>query len=185
MSKSALVILHEGFEEMEAVAPIDILRRGEVSVTVASLTKETLVKGRNAISIQADVDLDQALLHDYDVIVLPGGPGVQQTLRHDQRVRRAIQKQVEIGRRVAAICAAPLTLLDAGLLEGVRHTAHFSTAEELPERENGQTVISDGLITTSQGAGTATAFALTVLSQLTSEQAAQVVGASICLSSPQ
>lgn len=185
MSKSALVILHEGFEEMEAIAPIDILRRGEVSVTVASLTKETLVQGRNQITVQADVDLDQALTHDYDVIVLPGGPGVYKTLRHDLRVRKAIQRQLEIGRRVAAICAAPLTLLDAGLLAGVRHTSHFSAAEELPEREEGQIVISDGLITTSQGAGTATAFALTVLAHLTSEQAAQEVAASICLSSPQ
>lgn len=185
MSKSALVILHEGFEEMEAIAPIDILRRGEVSVTVASLSKEPLVLGRNQITVQADVDLDQALRHDYDVIVLPGGPGVYKLLRNDERVRRAIQRQVETGRRVAAICAAPLALLDAGLLEGVRHTSHFSAAEELPEREDGQTVVSDGLITTSQGAGTATAFALTVLSQLTSEQTAREVAASICLSAPQ
>lgn len=185
MSKTALVILHEGFEEMEAIAPIDILRRGEVSVTVASLTKETLVVGRNQIKVEADVDLDQAMLHDYDVVVLPGGPGVYQTLRSDMRVRKLIQRQIEVGRRVAAICAAPLTLLDAGLLDNVHYTSHFSTAEELPEREAGKSVVSDGLITTSQGAGTATAFALTVLSQLTDEQTAQEVAASICLSAPQ
>lgn len=185
MSKTALVILHEGFEEMEAIAPIDILRRGEVSVTVASLTKETLVRGRNEITVRADIDLDQALTHDYDAIVLPGGPGVNQHLRHDERVRKAIRRQVETGRRVAAICAAPLVLLDAGLLEDARHTSHFSTAEELPEREDGQTVITDGLITTSQGAGTATAFALTVLAHLTSDQTAQEVAASICQGSPQ
>ncbi|GHB90989.1 DJ-1 family glyoxalase III [Cerasicoccus arenae] len=185
MSKSALVILHEGFEEMEAIAPIDILRRGGVSVTVASLTKEILIIGRNSITVQADVDLDQALMHDYDAIVLPGGPGVNKSLRHDPRVRLAIQRQLELGKLVAAICAAPLTLLDAGLLEGKRHTAHYSTVEELPEMESAQTVITDGLIITSQGAGTATAFALTVLAQLTTEMVAREVAESICLSTPQ
>ncbi|WP_309383672.1 DJ-1 family glyoxalase III [Cerasicoccus frondis] len=185
MSKTALVILHEGFEEMEAIAPIDILRRGEVSVTVASLTKEKLVLGRNKVSVMADVDLDQALLRDYDVIVLPGGPGVYETLRHDARVRKAILRQVEFGRRVAAICAAPLALLDAGMLEGKAYTCHFASVEELPERDANQSVVTDGLITTSQGAGTATAFALTVLAQLTSEQAALDVAASICLSAQQ
>ncbi|WP_309397809.1 DJ-1 family glyoxalase III [Cerasicoccus maritimus] len=185
MSKTALVILHEGFEEMEAIAPIDILRRGEVSVTVASLPKEKLVLGRNKISVMADVDLDQALLHDYDMIVLPGGPGVYETLRHDTRVRKAIQRQVELGKPVAAICAAPVTLLDAELLKGVQYTCHFASAEELPERDAVSSVVTDGLITTSQGAGTATAFALSLLAQLTDAQTAQDVAASICLSAPQ
>lgn len=184
MSKTALVILHEGFEEMEAIAPIDILRRGGVSVTVASLPKETLVKGRNNIQVQADVDLDQALLRDYDLIVLPGGPGVHQSLRHDPRVRKAVRKQLDLQRKVGAICAAPLALLDAKVLEGKRYTAHFSTSDELSDIAS-DLVVTDGLITTSQGAGTATAFALSLLAQLTSEETAQEVAASICLSAAQ
>ncbi|MGE9295313.1 MAG: DJ-1 family glyoxalase III [Puniceicoccales bacterium] len=185
MSKTALVILHEGFEEMEAVAPIDILRRGDVSVTVASLSKETLVTGRNNIAITADTDLDQALSRDYDVIVLPGGPGVNESLRQDTRVRKALAHQVSIGGLVAAICAAPLAILDAGLLTGKAFTSHPTTAEELPERHPSAPVVTDGQFITSQGAGTATAFSLEVLTRLTSAEVARMVAASICLSAPQ
>lgn len=181
MNKSALVILHEGFEEMEAVAPIDILRRGDVSVTVASLGTDLLVTGRSGITLKADTSLDQALVRDYDAIVLPGGPGVLQSLRHDARVRRAIQHQAAIGKRVAAICAAPLTLLDAGLLDGKQHTAHFTTQEELPQLDPNAAVVRDGEITTSQGAGTATAFALSVLADLAGQDVADEVAQSICL----
>lgn len=185
MNKSALVILHDGFEEMEAVAPIDILRRGEVSVTVASLAKEKSVTGRSGITITADTDLDQALVRDYDLIVLPGGPGVFKGLRQDPRVRRALQHQVDAGKPVAAICAAPLVLLDAGVLDGLRYTAHFSTADELPDRDESVTVVRDGLVTTSQGAGTATAFALRLLADLCDEATALAVAQSICLKDPQ
>jgi len=185
MSKTALVILHEGFEEMEAIAPIDILRRGEISVTVASLPKEPLVTGRNQISVQADVNLDQALTREYDVIVLPGGPGVNQSLRHDDRVRQALLQQVSIGGCVAAICAAPLAVLDAGLLDGKQFTSHPSTVKELPARNAHKPVVVDDWLITSQGAGTATAFALEILAKLSGEEVAREVAASISLSSPQ
>jgi len=185
MSNTALVILHEGFEEMEAVAPIDILRRGEVSVTVASLKPATSVTGRNQITIEADTDLDQALTQDYDVIVLPGGPGVTQYLRHDSRVRKALLHQVATGRLIAAICAAPLAVRDAELLGGKHFTAHPSTQAELPTRNPDLPVVTDGWLITSQGAGTATAFALEILARLTSNETAAAVADSICLHSPQ
>ncbi|MBC2595298.1 DJ-1/PfpI family protein [Ruficoccus amylovorans] len=184
MSKTALIILHEGFEEMEAIAPIDILRRGEVEVTVASREFHTSVKGRNAISVKADVLLDEALKKSYDCLILPGGPGVAK-LRSDRRVLDAIKRHHQEGRLVAAICAAPLCLLDAGLLPGKPFTSHPTTANELPGRDPQQAVVSSGNILTSQGAGTATAFALAVLAQLTDETTACQVADSICLSAPQ
>ncbi|MEM9226813.1 MAG: DJ-1 family glyoxalase III, partial [Verrucomicrobiota bacterium] len=163
MSKSALIILHEGFEEMEAIAPIDILRRGGIDVTVASRESLLEVKGRNAITVRADVLLDEALTHSYDAIILPGGPGVFAKLRGDVRVGDAVKHFAETDKLVCAICAAPVVLADAGLLAGRRYTAHTSTVNELPSRDSEQTVIEDGNIITSQGAGTATAFALAVL----------------------
>ncbi len=184
MSKTALIILHEGFEEMEAIAPIDILRRGEIAVTVASREFHATVKGRNGVSVKADVLLDEALKQTYDCLILPGGPGVGK-LRDDRRVLDALTRYQKDGRLIAAICAAPLCLLDAGLLPGKPFTSHPTTAQELPGRDTDQAVVESGNLITSQGAGTATAFALAVLARLSDAATAQGVAESICLSSPQ
>lgn len=184
MSKTALIILHEGFEEMEAIAPIDILRRGGIAVTVASREFHATVKGRSDISVKADVLLDEALKSTCDCLLLPGGPGVAK-LRDDRRVLDALTRYQQEGRLIAAICAAPLCLLDAGLIPGRPYTSHPATQGELPGRDTSRPVVIDGNIITSQGAGTATAFALAVLAQLTDKATADEVAASICLSNPQ
>jgi 4-methyl-5(b-hydroxyethyl)-thiazole monophosphate biosynthesis len=184
MSKSALIILHEGFEEMEAIAPIDILRRGGIDVTVASREFHATVKGRSGISVKADVLLDEALKRSYDCLVLPGGPGVAK-LRTDRRVLDTLARYAKENRLVAAICAAPLCLLDAGLLPGQPYTSHPTTKGELPGRDACKAVVESGNLITSQGAGTATVFALAVLARLTDPTKATEVAASICLSSPQ
>lgn len=185
MSKTALIILHEGFEEMEAIAPIDILRRGGVTVTVASRECYPTVKGRNDIAVKADVLLDEALRQKHDCLLIPGGPGVYEKLRGDRRVIEAIVKYHAAGKLVAAICAAPLTLLDADILEGRQYTSHPSAADELPARDTASAVVEDGNLITSQGAGTATAFALAVLARLTDAGNAREVAKSICLQGPQ
>ncbi len=180
--KQCLVILHDGVEEMEAIAPIDILRRGDVEVTVASREFHLLVKGRNEIMLKAEVLLDEALKTDYDCIVVPGGPGVKK-VRTDRRVLQALQKQHDDKRWVAAICAAPLVLKDAGILTGKQYTGHATIANELPELATAPVVV-DGLIVTSQGAGTATAFALKLLECLTGETVANEVARSIQYPAP-
>ncbi|MEM8549948.1 MAG: DJ-1 family glyoxalase III [Verrucomicrobiota bacterium] len=185
MSKSALTILHQGFEEMEAIAPIDILRRGGVTVTVASREPDLVVKGRNEITVTAELPLDEALKQRYDALILPGGPGVFSQLRGDQRVADALKHFAETDKLVCAICAAPVVLADAGLLAGKRFTSHTSTADELPGRDPERAVVEDNNLITSQGAGTATAFALAVLARLTNQAIADDVAASICLSTPQ
>jgi len=185
MSKTALIILHEGFEEMEAIGPIDILRRGGVEVTVASRECYATVKGRNQISVKADVLLDEALRQSFDCLILPGGPGVFEKLRTDRRVLELAEKYAAKGKLVTAICAAPLVLHDAGVLEGKRFTSHPSTVDELPGRDTAKAVVEDGNFITSQGAGTATAFGLAVLARLTDDATAREVAKSICLSSAQ
>lgn len=185
MNKTALIILHEGFEEMEAVAPIDILRRGEIEVSVVSVGESLEVTGRSGITIQAEAYLSDVAEYDFDCIILPGGPGTYVHLQGNEAVLALLKEQVAAERRVAAICAAPVVLAEAGLLEGKRYTAHVSTVDELPELDKTVATVVDGNIVTSQGAGTATSFALTVLAELRDEACAQSVAESICLLSEQ
>jgi 4-methyl-5(b-hydroxyethyl)-thiazole monophosphate biosynthesis len=176
---TVLVILPEGFEEIEAVAPIDLLRRAGCQVTVTALGTTAHVTGRCNITMHADNTFDVAVDETYDLVFLPGGPGVL-NLRGDARVRELLQKQAAAGRWVAAICAAPIVLSDAGLLDGKRYTAHFSVAKELPDILEDERVVVDGKIVTSRGAGTALDLGLKLVELLVSAKKAQEIAASIC-----
>lgn len=176
---SVLAILMPGFEEVEAVTPIDLLRRAGVRVVVASLSLDASVVGRSNLTIVAETTFAIATQQTYDLIFLPGGPGVKH-LRADQRLAPLLQAQIAAGRQVAAICAAPLVLHDAGLLAGRRYTAFPSTADELPAILSDQRVVEDGPIITSRGAGTALDFALALVARLVSPAKAAEVRQSIC-----
>lgn len=177
--KSALVLLFPGVEEVEAVAPIDLLRRAGCEVVTATPTTTTSVTGRSAITLVADSTLEKIGGATFDALVLPGGPGVQE-LRKDPAVADVIRRHHAGGRMLAAICAAPTLLADAGLLAGVRHTAHPSVVTELREAYPGAVVVRDGRILTSRGAGTALEFSLALIAALVSPTAADVVAAAIC-----
>ena len=176
---TVLAILPEGFEEIEAVTPIDLLRRAGVEVTVAALGKEIHVAGRTGITLHADTPLAALPEKAFDLLFLPGGPGVKH-LRGDPRVGSLVQKQHAAGRWIAAICAAPTVLNDAGLLAGRRYTAHFSVANELPHILADQRVVVDGKIVTSRGAGTALDFGLVLVERLVSAAKAREVAESVC-----
>lgn len=176
---TVLVPLPEGFEELEAVAPIDLLRRAGAEVVIASLGNEGTVIGRNGIRVVADTTLAAVEKQTFDCLLLPGGPGVKH-LRADRRVVDLVRRQSSEGRWIAAICAAPTVLKDAGLIPGVRFTAHPSVASELPGLLSDQRVVRDGRIITSRGAGTAIEFGLEVISALCGPAAAQTVSTSIC-----
>ncbi|MFM7749987.1 MAG: DJ-1/PfpI family protein, partial [Opitutaceae bacterium] len=128
---TVLVPLPEGFEELEAVAPIDLLRRAGAEVVIASLGHESMVIGRNGIRVIADTTLAAVEKQTFDCLLLPGGPGVKH-LRADRRVVDLVRRHSSEGRWIAAICAAPTVLKDAGLIPGIRFTAHPSVAAELP-----------------------------------------------------
>ncbi|MEZ5276042.1 MAG: DJ-1/PfpI family protein [Opitutaceae bacterium] len=179
MTKTALIIVGNGVEELEAVAPIDVLRRAGIQVTVASITDSRRLTGRNGIVLEADMLLSE-VSGSFDAIVIPGGPGVKE-VRAESRVIELLKTQAESGRLVAAICAAPTVLLDAGLLTGRRYTAHFGVADELPEIIEDAPVVIDGNIVTSRGAGTALDFGLTLVELLESEFTADQVATSICV----
>jgi protein deglycase len=177
-AKTVLVLLFNGFEEIEALAPVDLLRRAGIEVTTAGLLAMH-VTGRSGITVHADTTLEEAPQQAYDLVIVPGGPGVKE-LRADPRIVPLLRRHAEAGKQVAAICAAPTVLADADLLQDRRYTAHFSVAGELPAICASEAVVRDGAITTSRGAGTALEFGLELIRQLVSEEAARQVADSIC-----
>lgn len=176
---TVLVIVAEGFEEIEAVTPIDVLRRAGADVKVAALGGETHVSGRSGIRIRTDTTLADLDGIGFDCVLLPGGPGVER-LQEDPRVAALVRRQNSSGGWIAAICAAPVILKAAGILEGRRHTAHFSVAAEMPAAETGERVVADGRLITSRGAGTALDFGLMIVEKLFSREKAAEVARSIC-----
>lgn len=177
---AVLVLLAPGFEEIEAVTPIDLLRRAGARVVVASVTGEPAVTGRCQMTLHADARFADVIDHAFDLLLIPGGPGVQ-TLRSDGRAARLARAQVQAGRPVAAICAAPTVLADAGLLADRRFTAHFSVHAELPAALAGEPVVEDGPIITSRGAGTALEFGLVLVRRLFGPATADDVARAIML----
>jgi len=175
---TALIVLADGFEEMEAVAPIDLLRRAEVDVTVAGVPECSLT-GRNGIKLTTDTTLAELLDRKFDLIVLAGGPAFKR-LRVEAPLLKLLREHEAAGAKIAAICAAPTVLKEAGLLEDRAFTAHFSVREELPEFDPDRLVIEDRGVTTSQGAGTATPFALAIVAQLCAQEVADDIAAAIC-----
>lgn len=179
-----LVALMEGVEELELVAPVDLLRRAGAKVVVASVETSLTVTGRNGLHLVADASwAEVAEVGAWDLVFLPGGPGVAR-LRAHAGVLAVVSTQAAAGRPLAAICAAPLVLKDAGLLVGKAFTAHASTADELPAALADRLVVRDGHLTTGRGAGAAIAFGLALVEQLYgADQAAAIaraIGAADC-----
>ncbi len=170
MSK-VLVPLANGFEEIEAVTIIDILRRGGVEVLVASLDENSLVKGANNIVVQADVDINSINSDILDMIVLPGGWDGTYALADDINIQRILKKMDAKGKNIAAICAAPYALNKAGVLKE-KYTCYPSVEDEI-KREGYQgdssMVVNDANIMTSRGPATAICFALAIVKKLAGE----------------
>ena len=176
MAKTALVILAEGFEEIEAVAPVDVLRRAGVRVTVAGLTDQK-VKSSRGLSIQCDV-----LFKDYkdlpDAVIVPGGLPGAANLGKSKELADFLKKMDQAKKIVAAICAAPaLVLAPAGILDGKKATCYPGCESDFSKTTTycQDRVVIDGHIITSQGPGTALEFALELVRQLVNPEMAETV----------
>ena len=172
-----LVPLAEGFEEIEAITVVDLLRRAGIEVHTASLA-ERAVTGSHGITVTADLPLDQVRATDYDMIALPGGMPGADHLKHDPRVISLLRQFAQSGRYTAAICAAPGVLAHAGLLEGRAATSYpgFLRADSAPGiRLREEAVVVDGKVATSRGPGTAMEFALTLIELLEGMEARRKV----------
>lgn len=168
---TVLAPLAVGFEELELVAPVDLLRRAGCEVTLATVDGNFLVTGRNGLVLRAERPLDEVMGLPFDALLLAGGPAVME-LRRDPRlpalIRRLHQAQAVIG----AICAAPLLLKDAEVLPA-NFTCHDSCQAELTQAKLDQRVVVVGKILTSRGAGTAIDFGLALIAALQGPAAAE------------
>ncbi len=165
---TALVPLFEGFEEIEAITIIDVLRRGNVEVITAGLTS-TNVMGAHAIAVTADTLLETVREQQFDAIVLAGGAGTFR-LREDQRIAQMLIAHNSANKLVAAICAAPTVLSATGLLKNKRATSFPAVQDQMQVSEYLTIpVVVDGNVITSRGAGTAMAFALKLVEILQGE----------------
>lgn len=177
---SVLVIVPDGFEEIELVAPVDMLRRAGCLVSLAALGGTRRVTGRNGMVFKCDRLLAASAEAEPmpDALFLPGGPGVSR-LRADPVVKALVRRQHEAGKWLAAICAAPLVLQDVGVLEGLRYTAHPSVGAALPHLLGDERVVLDHHLLTGRGAGVAIEFGLAFVSALVSRAAAAEIATAI------
>lgn len=178
MSKRVLLLLVDGFEEIETITPVDLLRRAGAEVVMAALGENMHITGRSGIIVRADAKLDEFDVHAFDLLLIPGGPAVKE-LRADGRPATIAKTFAVAGKLVAAICAGPLVLHDAGLLTGKRYTAHDSTYGELTQAQAQDRVVEDGHLITSRGAGTALDFGLALVRHLFGAEAAGKVAKAI------
>ncbi|MCJ7613510.1 DJ-1/PfpI family protein [Candidatus Bathyarchaeota archaeon] len=173
----ALVFLASGFEEIETVTIVDVLRRAGVDVTVAGLTPN-VVEGVHAMKIVPDKSIDDVKIEDFDAVVVPGGNPGYKNLRKDPRVIDLIKEAFNSNKLVAAICAGPAVLSDAGVLEGKSCTIYPGMENEL-EKGGGKPkqdmIVVDGNIITSRGPATALPFALKLAETLAGKQVADSV----------
>ena len=169
MSKKVLVPLAEGFEEMEAIAIVDILRRGNIEVVTASLTDNLEVSSARHVIVKADTILSKVLEENFDGIALAGGMGGMANLKGDNRILDLIRKLYNSEKLVAAMCASPIVLGEAGVLHG-----KFTCFPSLSGDVNGNgtyqekdLVCIEKNVITSKGPATAILFALAIVDYLT------------------
>lgn len=163
MAKVA-VILADGFEEIEALTVVDVLRRANITCHMVGF--KARVTGSHAIQVQADRVFDGDL-SEYDMIVLPGGMPGSAHLRDNEQLIAELQKCEQAGKKVAAICAAPIVLNRAGLLKDKEFTCYDGVQEQIADGHyRKETVVVDGQLTTSRGPATALDFAYNLVEQL-------------------
>lgn len=163
-----LVPIAEGFEEIEAVSIIDVLRRAGIEVIMGSLNENLLVKGANGITVHADCSIKGIKADELDMIVLPGGWGGTKALAQDVGIQNLLKEMDAKGKNIGAICAAPYALYTAGVLrEG--YTCYPSVEDEIDlagYRGDADAVVQSGNIMTSRGPGTAICFGLAIVKKL-------------------
>ncbi len=172
----ALVPLAEGFEDIEAVTVVDVLRRGGVEVVTASIHDSREVTSAHGIVLRSDALFDDVADESFDAVVLPGGGAGTDNLMKSEAVNDRLRRQKDEGRLICAICAAPTVLVEAGVLEPGQHVTCYPTCSVDLDRPCANVpVVADGNVITGQAPGAATLFALVVLQALSGEKVAQKV----------
>lgn len=168
--------LATGFEDIEALIPLDIMRRAGVDFKTVSITGDLYVESAHGVSIKADMLIEDADMSDADLIMLPGGlPGATNLNAHNG-VKKAVVEHNARGKMIGAICAAPMVLGGLGLLQGRRATCYPGFEKHLEGAEYTHELCTvDGNITTGEGPAAALPYAYTLLAALTDRQTADQV----------
>lgn len=178
--KKVSVILADGFEEIEALTVVDLLRRAKIYVGTVSITEEYTVHGAHGINVQTEDLFEEVNFVESDMIVLPGGMPGTTNLGEHSGVRRVVKDFFEEGKYIGAICAAPTVLGNLGLLKGKRVSCYPSVENEIQGAVMTRTAVTvDGSLVTSRGAGTAIDFALKLIEVLAGREKADEIADAI------
>lgn len=178
--KNVKVFLADGFEEIEALTVVDILRRAGVETTTVSVTKKDVAEGAHGICVKADELFEEADFHETEMLVLPGGMPGTLNLQAHTGLRELLSAYGKAKKYVAAICAAPSILGELGMLDGKRACCYPSFEEKLTGAEVvREPVVLDQNVITSRGMGTAIPFSLKLVEVLCGMERAEEVRKSI------
>lgn len=176
------VFLADGFEEIEAIAPIDIFRRANIDVTTISISDQKLVTGAHNISVLADRLFSETDFSENDLLYLPGGMPGTKNLDNHEGLKKLLQKQANKNKNIAAICAAPSILGKMGLLNGKEAICYPGFENQLTGAIlSNEKLVKSTFISTAKGAGVALQFALKLVEDLKGKQTADKIAESIYL----
>lgn len=170
------MLLGTGFEETEAIAPLDLLRRAGVEALTVGINGKA-VSGSHKIVVEADITIGQMDLTDMEMIIIPGGLGGVASLRSSKEALEALKFGWDNGKIVAAICAGPTVLADLGITDGLRATCYPGQEKNMGTAlmQENAAVVTDGRLITGTSAGCAISFGLALVEALKGKEAAETV----------
>ncbi len=176
------ILLGTGFEEVEAIIPVDLLRRANIEVQTVGLNGR-IIKGGHGIGIETDISVDEMDVNAADMIVLPGGLGGVASIRACESAMNAIKAAWESGKFVAAICAGPTVLADLGITAGKNATCYPGCESGMGKANilENKAAVRDGKLITGTSAGCATAFGLALIEALTDRPTADKIAKQIVI----
>lgn len=180
--KKAVIFLANGFEDIEALATVDILRRGGVEVTIAGVTDEIVTSSHN-LKVVTDKKIDEIKAEDFDAVICPGGMPGASNLRDNQQVLEIVQKAYNSGKVVAAICAAPMVFERAEILKGKDFTMYPGMENYAPSGKynSSKLVVKDGSVITGAGPAATFEYAFEILANLQGREIANQVAQGMLL----
>ena len=176
------MLLGTGFEETEAIAPLDLLRRAGVEVATVGINGK-IVYGSHGIGIEADLELNQMNLTDLEMIILPGGLGGVASIKASENAMEAVRFAWKSGKYVAAICAGPTILASLGITDGKMATCYPGCEDQMGSAamQANAAAVTDGKVITGTSAGCAVPFGLQLITALKGKDAADVVAKQIVI----
>jgi 4-methyl-5(b-hydroxyethyl)-thiazole monophosphate biosynthesis len=183
MQKNVIVLLAEGFEEVETITPITYLRRAGINVITASITENQTVKGARGISMITDTSLAKSADEEWDAVIIPGGLPGATNLAACEKTGAFLKKMSAKEKLVCAICASPAVVLaPLGLLAGKRFTCYPGMEETVKDAVwTDDRVVTDGSIITSRAAGTSGEFSIAIIRELLGEDTAKKIADAVLL----